>query len=84
MSGDSATPRAAVGGPKRALLIRREMPSLLDNRNSELVPRDIYEHLEANAPRRIPRDPKDWPTVALALAPDAGILTTDYDFLGCG
>jgi hypothetical protein len=33
---------------------------------------------------RIPRDPDDWPTVALALAVDAGIWTRDADFLGCG
>ncbi len=43
-----------------------------------------YAHLESVARRRIPRDPNDWPTVALALALDAGILTNDYDFFGCG
>jgi predicted nucleic acid-binding protein len=40
--------------------------------------------LEAIARRRIPRDPNDWPTVALAIALNAGILTNDCDFLGCG
>lgn len=43
-----------------------------------------YTPLEAEARRRIPRDPRDWPTVALALALDAGIWTEDGDFLGCG
>ena len=36
----------------------------------------------AVARRRVPRDPNDWPPVALAL--DAAILTGDQDFLGCG
>jgi predicted nucleic acid-binding protein len=33
---------------------------------------------------RIPRDRRDWPTVALAMVLDTGILTGDNDFLGCG
>ncbi|HWE61923.1 MAG TPA: PIN domain-containing protein, partial [Chloroflexota bacterium] len=44
----------------------------------------VFAHLERTAHRRIPRDPDDWPTVALALALDAGIWTQDADFLGCG
>lgn len=48
------------------------------------VPEAVYAHLEATARARIPRDPDDWPTVALALALDAGIWTGDNDFLGCG
>ena len=44
----------------------------------------MYAHLEPVARRRIPRDPNDWPTVALAIALDAGIFTNDYDFFGCG
>ncbi len=49
-----------------------------------LVPPTIYaDHLE-QARRRIPRDPADAPTVALALAPDCGIWTGDHDFFGCG
>ena len=39
---------------------------------------------ETVARRRVPRDQRDWPPVALALALDAGILTADADFLGCG
>ena len=39
---------------------------------------------EKAARRRVPRDPNDWPVVALALLLDAAILTGDNDFLGCG
>jgi len=49
-----------------------------------LVPPTAYaDHLE-QARRRIPRDPADAPTVALALALDRGIWTGDHDFFGCG
>ena len=44
----------------------------------------MYAHREVAARARIPRDPDDWPTVALALALNAGIWTQDCDFLGCG
>lgn len=50
----------------------------------EVIGRAAYEHLEVLARRRVPRDPRDWPTVALALVLDVGILTGDGDFLGCG
>ena len=43
-----------------------------------------YSAYEAEARRRIPRDPDDWPTVALALTLAADIWTADGDFLGCG
>ena len=33
---------------------------------------------------RIPRDPDDWHSVALALITEAEIWTQDNDFLGCG
>ncbi len=49
------------------------------------VPESDYHPLEAEARRRIPRDPDDWPLVALALhLGGAPILTLDGDFLGCG
>ena len=48
------------------------------------VPRAIYQTWEEEARERIPRDPDDWPTVALALALEADIWTGDADFLGCG
>ena len=43
-----------------------------------------YADYETEARQRIPRDPDDWPTVALALALEADIWTADGDFLGCG
>jgi len=54
-----------------------------------VVPDVAYsEHLE-QAAYRVPRDPDDAPTVALALALGGdegrcGIWTNDGDFLGCG
>ena len=53
-------------------------------RRIEIIPRAFYAHREALARRRVPRDPHDWPPVVLALTLDAGILTGDHDFLGCG
>lgn len=49
-----------------------------------ILPSPVYGHLEGIAKRRVPRDPRDWRTVALALTLDAGIWTADADFLGCG
>lgn len=43
-----------------------------------------YGLWEAIARERVPRDPNDWPTVALALRLGADIWTQDADFLGCG
>jgi predicted nucleic acid-binding protein len=48
------------------------------------IPQAVYLDWEAEARERIPRDPNDWPTVALALALDAAIWTADADFFGCG
>jgi predicted nucleic acid-binding protein len=48
------------------------------------VPDALFAHLERASRGQVPRDPEDWPTVALALALDAGIWTNDRDFLGCG
>ena len=50
----------------------------------EVVPAVLYNSREAEALRRVPRDPDDWPTVALALVLNADIWTQDGDFLGCG
>lgn len=44
----------------------------------------FYLRYETEAKKRIPRDPDDWETVALALALPAAIWTEDYDFFGCG
>lgn len=49
-----------------------------------LIPHEIYAPLETISRNRIPRDPDDWPTVALALVLEAAIWTSDADFLGCG
>ena len=45
---------------------------------------EVYAPYETVARNRIPRDPNDWFTVALALAIEAAIWTSDHDFLGCG
>jgi predicted nucleic acid-binding protein len=50
---------------------------------------EAYTDFEERAAYRIPRDPNDVPTVALALALGGdegrcGIWTNDGDFLGCG
>jgi predicted nucleic acid-binding protein len=49
-----------------------------------VVTEDEYGGHEAKARDRIPRDPNDWPTVALALSLGCGIWTNDQDFFGCG
>lgn len=49
-----------------------------------LIPHEIYASYKVEAIKRIPRDPNDWFTVALALTLDADIWTLDNDFLGCG
>ncbi len=53
------------------------------------VPSEVFGSFEEPAAYRIPRDPDDVPTVALALALGGaegrcGIWTGDGDFLGCG
>ena len=58
--------------------------ALVDAGAIEVVPRDTYAHLKTTALRRVPRDERDWPTVALSIALGVGILTADNDFLGCG
>lgn len=53
-------------------------------RHVTVVGADEYNGYEDEARRRIPRDPDDWSTVALALTLEADIWTADGDFLGCG
>ena len=69
---------------KQAQLLQEAVQGLIGERVIEIVPRAFYAHREALARRRVPRDLHDWPPVALALTVDAGILTGDHDFLGCG
>ncbi|MGI8648492.1 MAG: nucleotide-binding protein, PIN domain-containing protein [Acidimicrobiales bacterium] len=69
---------------KDAQLLLEAVLKLVDDRIVEVIPHSFYAPKEAVARRRIPRDPNDWPPVALALTLDVGILTGDHDFLGCG
>ncbi|MGH3785563.1 MAG: PIN domain-containing protein [Pseudonocardiaceae bacterium] len=69
---------------EHAKRLHSDVLALVDERVIEIIPRRFYQHMEAVARRRVPRDPRDWPPVALALVLDAGILTADRDFLGCG
>jgi predicted nucleic acid-binding protein len=64
--------------------LARSVAHLIDARVIEVAPREIYRSLEETALLRVPRDARDWPTVALAIVLDAAILTGDNDFLGCG
>jgi predicted nucleic acid-binding protein len=50
----------------------------------EQIPQAVCDMHEIVARSRIPRDPDDWHTVALAIAINADIWTNDADFLGCG
>jgi PIN domain len=69
---------------EQARLLHEAVRELVEAGVIEVIPSSSYEHLEAVARRRVPRDPKDWAPVALALALNVGILTADNDFLGCG
>jgi predicted nucleic acid-binding protein len=75
--------RGVLAATQRASLedsVRR----VIDTGAIEVAPRDIYSSFKEAALRRVPRDERDWPTVALAIALAAAILTGDQDFLGCG
>jgi predicted nucleic acid-binding protein len=69
---------------------QRALQGLLDlavaaaERHVVVIGADEYSGHENEARQRIPRDPDDWPTVALALMLEADIWTADGDFLGCG
>jgi predicted nucleic acid-binding protein len=69
---------------EQRLSLEQAVSSLIETRAIEVVPRETYESLEDAAVGRVPRDRRDWPTVALAMVLDTGILTGDNDFLGCG
>jgi len=70
-------------GSVGAIALIEEWVELVET-NIRTVPFDVYVSAERIARRRIPRDPEDWPTVALALVLEAHIWTHDHDFLGCG
>ena len=75
---------------ERGFLQARPAAELLDAVTSALVdhmtviPSSVYADRLEDARWRIPRDPEDVPTVALALALDCGIWSVDHDFFGCG
>lgn len=75
--------RAVLSNQRRQEL-QGAIRALIDEKVVEVVPRDTYAGLRETALRRVPRDDRDWATVALAIALDAAILTADNDFLGCG
>ena len=56
----------------------------LIRRHITVLPILTYGRLESAARRRVPRDPNDRPTVALALTLECDIWTADADCLGCG
>ncbi|MDQ6775880.1 MAG: PIN domain-containing protein [Actinomycetota bacterium] len=64
--------------------LENEVQALLDDGAIDVVPRANYQRLRDTALRRVPRDERDWPTVALAISLNVAILTADNDFLGCG
>ncbi|HEY7034897.1 MAG TPA: PIN domain-containing protein [Thermomicrobiales bacterium] len=66
-----------------------EVNQLNDRVNSvgrllKVSPRPPPAEMWEEARWRIPQDPRDIPTVALALWLDCGIWTFDRDFFGCG
>lgn len=92
MDGDGArartSPRHLAGTDwlthERRGQLEREIRDLVSEKAVEVVPRDTYVALRETALRRVPRDERDWPTVAAAMALGAPILTADNDFPGCG
>jgi predicted nucleic acid-binding protein len=69
---------------EQRIALQQGVGALVEARAIEVVPSDAYASLEPVAAERVPRDQRDWPTVALAMVLNAGILTGDNDFLGCG
>ena len=83
--------RRGLGMVRSGRATAEQIDTLLDNALAFLdaqvtyVPATEYRAHEVEARQRIPRDPNDWPLVALALQlGQAPILTLDGDFLGCG
>jgi len=78
---------AMVSQSKLTEVTERELLELvnhtIDNYITSLA-LSFYSSWETEARKRIPRDPDDWHTIALALALNAAIWTQDYDFFGCG
>ena len=70
--------------PEGRRVLEQATRTMIDTQAIEILSREMYADFESAARRRVPRDPKDWPVVAVALLLDAAILTGDNDFLGCG
>lgn len=70
------TPELLTRMHAEALLLYREKVTVL--------PAEQYAALETVARPRIPGDPDDWPSVALALLLGAALWTEDRNFFGCG
>lgn len=67
--------RVAFFAPEEAYAEAEEhLPKILTRRGASAE----------DAQRRIPRDPEDWPCVALALHLGCPIWTRDTDYFGCG
>lgn len=81
--------RVALVG-NRLELSKLQQEEMLDlgldvlSRNLVVLPKEVYAPFETSARQRIPQDPNDWPSIALALAIEADIWTEDKDFFGCG
>ena len=67
---------------ERELVLQNAMTLLAEN--VTVVAASEYREHEAAARARVPRDPNDWPTAALARSLGCGIWTNDQDFFGCG
>jgi predicted nucleic acid-binding protein len=74
--------RGRIDVDERGRMFDRAMTMLAENLT--IVTEREYGQYEAEARDRIPRDPNDWPAVALALQLGIGIWTVDDDFFGCG
>ncbi|MGH2558496.1 MAG: PIN domain-containing protein [Thermomicrobiales bacterium] len=68
---------------ERMAILQGQVQTLLDGSFTIITPQRYQDRL-AEATWRIPRDPSDAPSVALALALECGIWTNDRDFFGCG
>lgn len=74
--------RGSLAAREAAAYVDKDFAFLADRTTT--VPSDQYDARLEETRWRIPRDPTDAPTVALALALDCGIWTDDRDFFGCG
>ena len=79
---DAMLRRGRIGPSARGPMFEGAMAMLAENLT--IVSEEEHGQHEAEARDRIPRDPKDWPTVALALKLGIGIWAVDDDFFGCG